>query len=198
MQSTESPQAPNPGMPLTPGMKREVRLHSTLYRAEAIVLLVLGAAALLLPAVASLTAALLFGWILLIGGGMGLASTLRSRQAPGFNWALVSAVVGIIAGLWLLFSPVAGVFSLTMILMAFLFADGLSSILYALDHRRSASPRWNRMMISGALDLLLAVLLLIGWPGTATWALGLILGFNLLFGGWALLGLVQSAEQRLP
>jgi uncharacterized membrane protein HdeD (DUF308 family) len=171
-----------------------IRRHWALFLTEGIVLVVLGVLALLAPAIASVAATVFFGWLLLLSGIMGLVTTFRARQAPGFWWSLVSAVIGIVAGVLLIGWPLLGTLSLTAVLIAFLFAEGLVSIMYALEHRSALSGRWGWMLASGIIDIGLGVLLLIGLPGTALWALGLLLGINLIFGGWALIFMALHAR----
>jgi len=161
-----------------------IRRHWVLFLTEGIVLVILGILALLAPVVASVAATVFFGWLLLLSGIVGLFTTFRARHAPGFWWSLVSAAIGI----------VAGALSLTAVLIAFLFAEGLVTIMYALEHRNALSGRWGWMLASGIVDVGLGVLLLIGLPGTALWALGLLLGINLIFGGWALIYMALHAR----
>src|SRR5256886_8724246 len=171
--------------------------YTTLFRSvEGILLTVLGMLAILLPAVASLAATLIFGWLLLLSGAMGLATTIRARHAPGFGWSLASALVGLVAGGLLLAQPVQGTVSLTAVLIAFLVAEGVVSIFYATEHRKGFSPGWGWMLVSGLLDLVLAVILLAGLPGTAMWALGVLLGVNMIVGGAARLSM--SLQARSP
>jgi len=163
-----------------------VRRHWGLFLTEGIVLIILGVLAVLAPVVASVAATVFFGCLLVLSGIVGLITTFRARRAPGFWWSLLSAVIGIVAGVLLLGWPLLGTLSLTAVLIAFLFAEGVVSIMYALEHRNALSGRWGWMLASGILDVGLGVLLFIGLPGTALWALGLLLGINLIFGGWAL------------
>ena len=171
-----------------------VRRHWVLFLSEGILLVVLGILALLAPVVASVAATVFFGWILFLSGLLGLISTIRARRAPGVWWSLVSALIGMAAGVLLLGWPVLGALSLTAVLIAFLFAEGIVSIMYALEHRNALSGRWGWMLASGIIDVTLAVLLILGLPGTALWALGLILGINLIFGGWALIFMALHAR----
>ena len=168
--------------------------HSGLFLTEGIVLVILGILALLAPVVASVAATVFFGWLLLLSGIVGLFTTFRARHAPGFWWSLVSAAIGIVAGVLLIGWPLLGTLSLTAVLIAFLFAEGLVTIMYALEHRNALSGRWGWMLASGIVDVGLGVLLLIGLPGTALWALGLLLGINLIFGGWALIYMALHAR----
>jgi uncharacterized membrane protein HdeD (DUF308 family) len=171
-----------------------VRRHWVLFLCEGIALVILGLLAVLAPMIASVAATVFFGWILLLSGVVGLISTLRARQAPGFAWSLLSALVGIVAGVLLLVWPLLGTLSLTAVLIAFLLLEGGVSIMYALEHKSALSGRWGWMLASGIVDVFLGLLLFIGLPGTALWALGLLVGINLLFGGWALILMALHAR----
>jgi uncharacterized membrane protein HdeD (DUF308 family) len=175
-----------------------VRRHWVVFLSEGIVLVVLGMLALLAPAIASVAATVFFGWILLLSGVAGLIATLRARRAPGFWWSLLSALVGIVAGLLLLGWPLQGTLSLTAVLIAFLLVEGGVTVMYALEHRAALSGRWGWMLASGILDVALGVLLFVGLPGTALWALGLLVGLNMLFGGWALIVMALHARRTAP
>lgn len=168
--------------------------HWKLYLVEGIVLMVLGVAAILLPPLATLTVTLLFGWLFLLSGIIGLITSFWMRQAPGFWWSLVSAVLGIVVGVWLLASPVAGAVSLTLVLIVFFIIEGIASIMFALDHKRELSGQWGWMLASGIVDLILAVMILAGLPSTAAWAIGLLVGINLVFGGTALTAMALRAR----
>jgi uncharacterized membrane protein HdeD (DUF308 family) len=175
-----------------------VRQHWQLFLLEGIALVILGLLAIAAPAFASIAATIFFGWLLLISGGVGLIATLRARHAPGFVWALLSALLALAAGVLLIASPLQGTFSLTAILIAFLIIEGVVSIAYALEHRSNRSGRWAWVFASGVLDLVLGGILFAGLPGDAFWALGLLLGINLVFGGWSLIAMALHARQALP
>jgi uncharacterized membrane protein HdeD (DUF308 family) len=170
--------------------------HRTLYLFEGILLLILGTLAILVPAIASLAATVFFGWLLLLSGLVGLVTTMRGRHAPGFWWSLLSAIAGIVAGVLLIGWPLQGTLSLTSVLIAFLLVEGAVSIFYALEHRKALATSWGWMLASGILDVALGAILFAGLPGTAMWALGLLLGINMIFGGWALLMLVLSTPSE--
>lgn len=166
-----------------------------LFTFEGIALLVLGTLALLAPLIATLAATVFFGVLLLVSGVTGLIATLRSaRAAPGYWWSLLSALTGIVAGIVLLGWPSLGAFSLTAVLITFLFVEGVISIMYALEHRKALSGRWGWMLASGIADLVLGLVLLLGLPGSAQWALGVIVGINMIFGGWALIAMATYAR----
>ncbi len=171
-----------------------LRRHWALYLTEGIVLVILGAAAIVLPPFATLAVTIVIGWLFLVSGVVGLFTTFMVRGAPGFWWSLLSALLGIAAGIWLLAAPATGALSLTVILVAFFIIEGIASIMFALDHKRELSGQWGWMLASGAVDLVLAAVIFAGLPGTAAWALGLLVGINMLFGGSALIAMALHAR----
>ncbi len=168
--------------------------HWRLFFVEGLVLLILGSAAVLVPQVATFAVAFLIGWLILLSGVVGFVATWLMRSAPGFGWALLSAVLAVLAGIVLLRFPANGALTLTLILTAFLSIEGVLSILYALDHRRELSGRWNLMLVSGVIDLGLAAMIFLGLPATAAWAIGLLVGVNLIFGGAAVIAMAWHAR----
>jgi uncharacterized membrane protein HdeD (DUF308 family) len=171
-----------------------IHAHWGLFLGEGIILLVLGAAAIILPVVATLAFTLVIGWLFLISGGVGLVTTFWMRSAPGFWWALLSAVIGIAAGIILIRWPISGTLSLTQVLIAFFVVEGIATLMYAFEHRAQLSSRWGWMLMSGIVDLILAGIIFAGLPGSATWALGLLVGINMLFGGTAMIGMALAAR----
>ena len=168
--------------------------HWVLFLVEGIVLLVLGAAAIIVPVIATLAFTLLIGWLFLISGVVGLITTFWMRNVPGFWWALITGVVGIAAGIVLLLWPISGTVSLTLLLIAFVLVEGIVTLMYAFEHRAQLSGRWGWMLTSGIVDLILAGIIFAGLPESATWALGLLVGINLLFGGAAMVAMALAAR----
>jgi uncharacterized membrane protein HdeD (DUF308 family) len=168
--------------------------HWKFFLMEGIILFLLGVTAIIVPPLATVAVEILLGWVLLISGILGLIMTLRARSAPGFGWSLLSAIAGMLAGGVLLAWPLSGVLSLTLILTAFLVIEGIVSIMYALDHRRELTRQWGFMLLSGIIDLILAGMIFLGLPATAAWAIGLLVGINLIFGGSALMAIALNAR----
>jgi uncharacterized membrane protein HdeD (DUF308 family) len=168
--------------------------HWVMFLIEGIILMVLGLLAIVLPPIATLAVEILFGWLFLVSGVVGLVTTFWMRQAPGFWWALLSAVLGIGAGIVLLAWPLSGVLSLTLVLIVFFAIEGVATIMYALEHKRELSGRWGWMLSSGVVDLILAGIIFAGLPGTAAWAIGLLVGINMIFGGSALIAMAMHAR----
>jgi uncharacterized membrane protein HdeD (DUF308 family) len=168
--------------------------HWVLFLVEGIILVILGLAAIIVPPLATLAVAIFIGWLFLISGIVGLVTTFWMRHAPGFWWSLLSAVLGIVAGVVLIGSPVSGAISLTLVLIVFFIIEGVASIMFALEHRRELSGRWGWMLASGIVDLVLAAIIFAGLPLSAAWALGLLVGINLVFGGSALVAMALHAR----
>jgi uncharacterized membrane protein HdeD (DUF308 family) len=176
-------------------MATSLSAHWRLFLTEGIVLLILGLAAVMIPPAATLAVAILIGWILLVSGVVGLISTFRMRGAPGFGWSLLSALVAVVAGVLLLARPLSGALSLTVVLTAFLIFEGVASIMMALTHRHGFSARWTLLLVSGIVDLILAAIIIAGLPGTAAWAIGLLVGINMVFGGSTLIAMALHARR---
>ena len=159
-------------------MATSLHEHWRLFLVEAIILVILGLAAIFIPPIATLAVELLFGWLFLISGIAGAITTFMMRQAPGFWWSLVSAILAIAVGVVMLLWPLSGVLTLTLLLITFFIIEGVVSIMFALEHKRELSGRWGWMLASGIIDLILAAIILAGLPGTAAWALGLLVGIT--------------------
>ena len=172
--------------------------HWKLYLVEGIVLLILGAIAIVIPPIATLAVTIVLGWLFLASGVVGLFTTFWMRHAPGFWWSLISALLGIVVGAWLLAAPVIGAVSLTIVVVVFFIIEGVASIMFAFDHKRELSGRWGWMLMSGIVDLVLAAFIFAGLPSTAAWAIGLLVGINMVFGGSALIAMALHARNTVP
>jgi uncharacterized membrane protein HdeD (DUF308 family) len=180
------------------GVMASLREHWRFYLFEGIVLVLLGLAAVAVPVLGTLAVTIFLGWLLLITGVVGLVTTFWTRGVPGFWWALVSAILGIVVGLLLIGFPIRGAFSLTLLLIVFFFVEGIVSILFALDHRRDLPTGWGWMFFSGLIDLVLGGVIVAGLPGSIEWALGLVVGVNMVFGGVALVAMALEARKINP
>jgi uncharacterized membrane protein HdeD (DUF308 family) len=176
-------------------MRAAVKTHWRAFLFEGIVLAVLGLAAMIVPPLASLAVTIFIGWMFLISGVAGLFVTYWARQMPGFWWSLFSAALAVIAGGILLANPAQGVLTLTIVVGAYFLAEGVITIMYALEHRRELSERWSWLLVSGLMDLLIAFLIISGLPNTAEWAIGLLVGINLVLGGASLVGMALAARK---
>ena len=179
---------------LSTKMREAVRQHWKAFLFEGILLVIFGLAAMIVPPAASLAVTIVLGWLFLISGIAGLALTFWAREMPGFWWSLISAALAVVAGAILLAQPVQGTLTLTIVVGAYFIAEGVATIMYALEHRRELSQRWTWLLVAGIMDLVIAAIIITGLPGSALWAIGLLVGINLLFGGTSLIGMALAAR----
>jgi uncharacterized membrane protein HdeD (DUF308 family) len=155
--------------------------------AAAIVAIVLGLIAIFVPIVASVAVTALVGWLLLIGGIVGAIEAIRMREGSAWRVGLrlLLMLLYVIAGLWLIVSPWEGTIALTAILVAYLWIDGVIRIGVGLSER--GSPGAWLMIVGGALSIVLGVFIWTDLPSSSGWAIGLLVGINLLMWGWGML-----------
>ena len=172
-----------------------LKTHWRAFLIQGVVMMVLGLVAIALPQLSTIAIELFLGWLILLGGGFRVVSLLRSKSAPGFFWSLVTAVLAAALGVVLLMRPAEGVLTLTMVLIALFIVEGIGAITIALQ-LRGHMRTWGWTLVSGIVDLVLAFLIWHGWPGTAAWALGLLVGINMLFFGNALTMTALAARKE--
>ena len=170
------------------------KTHGKALRMEGVFVVILGILAILLPTVATLGIGLLLGIVLLVAGALKLHRALRFRGLPGFGLSLAGALLLAAVGIALLVYPWEGVAVLTLILVVLFLLEGIGEVGFALQCRDL--PVWGWILASGVASLVIALLLLFHWPSSATWAIGLLVGINLLFTGAWLLAM-GSALRRL-
>jgi uncharacterized membrane protein HdeD (DUF308 family) len=161
------------------------RRHWVLFLLQGLVLIGLGVAAIAEPMVATTAISFFPGWLFLISGIVGLAGVFTAQRVPGFWWSVISALLAIAFGVYLVWRPLDGVLSLTVVVAIFFGAQGISQIVTAISQRR-ALPSWGWVLVAGIANIILAAIIWSGFPGSAEWALGLLFGINLLLWGAAL------------
>jgi uncharacterized membrane protein HdeD (DUF308 family) len=192
---TTSSTPPLSGSDIAASLKQSLREHWRWLLVEGVILIVLGILAVAAPFVAGVAMTLFIGWLFLFAGIVGLVATFKSRTAPGFWWSALSSLVVLIAGLVLLWNPLHGLVTLTYVLIAYFIVDGILTIVLALEHRRELSDRWQWLVVNGVIDLILAGIVISGLPGAFAWALGLLVGIDLVFGGSSLVAMALAARK---
>ena len=173
-----------------------VRLHWHFFLAQGIIMTVLGVLAVIWPQLSTVAVDVYVGWLFLLSGAVGLITLFFAPSASAFFWSLFTAALSLFVGILLLWHPVEGVISLTLVLIAFFIAEGVFQIVASISYRDAFPDSWGWMLASGIADLILASLIVSGWPGTASWSLGLIVGVNLISSGVAIT-MVAIAGRRL-
>ncbi len=149
--------------------------------------LLAGLLALATPFVASVTAAFLFGAILLASGGVGLVAAATRNSGWDMAGTLALALLAVVAGLAMLLQPTAGILALSTLIGAYLAASGVLRLYHGLRNRGRSGAGW--MIAGGVLSVLLAALLWFGFPYSAAWLPGVVLGIDLIVWGALLIGL---------
>ncbi|WP_138934316.1 HdeD family acid-resistance protein [Roseovarius arcticus] len=158
-----------------------------------VVFVVIGVLAILLPAWATLAGALLVAWMLTLWGIVGLWFAWEMRPAKEWRYAAVGFGITLGLGLVFLLFPGIGIQTLTIVMMVVFLMEGIVSILLGL-RLSGQRTNWGWMIFSGACSLIVGAIILFGWPETATWTLGMLLGVNFLSTGISLVMLGKAAK----
>jgi uncharacterized membrane protein HdeD (DUF308 family) len=186
-------QSTNDAKPLASDVAALMQAHWRRFLVQGVLMIALGTLAVALPVVTTLAVEILVGWLFVIGGVWRAISLARSSRMPGFGWSLAMAIVAIALGAMLVMMPLAGMLTLTMLLITFFVLEAIGKILFALDLRKH-SHSWSWALATGILDLFLAALIFAGWPSTAAWAIGLLVGINMIFFGVSLVMISLAAR----
>jgi uncharacterized membrane protein HdeD (DUF308 family) len=158
-------------------------------------LIVIGVAALVFPAMATVESAMVFGVLLLVGGALQVCTAIWVK---GWGGMFVNMIVGLLymfVGLLFVDRPLMAAAELTLVLAVFLFGTGLFRFIVAAGQRYAG---WGWGLLNGVVTLLLGVLIWRHWPGDGLWVIGTLVGIELLFSGWSLvmLGLAVRSVAR--
>ena len=148
-----------------------------------------GIVAIIVPAVASVATAIFIGWILVVASAFQLVDAFSVRDRTRTALRLVLAVLTFAAGFYLLVAPLDGTFTLTVMLVIWFVATGTARLVFGLAEL--GVPGAGMTALSGALSLILGVLIAEQLPSSASWAIGLIVGIDLLFAGAQLVALAR-------
>jgi len=168
-------------------LKEAIARHWRLLVINGAIVTLLGILAIIAPMVATLTVELFIGWLFIIAGVAGLIAIFSSGDIPAFLWSTVTAALSLVIGILMVRNPQAGALSLTILLTAYFFAEGIFQTAAAFAYRQMLGNSWGFMLLSGVTDLVLAAIIIFGLPMTASWTLGIIVGINLVTSGLAIL-----------
>ncbi len=174
------------------------RADSVLFLVDGLCFVCLGSAALALP-LFHFPAAAVFGWLLLLSGVIGLGSALLANRLPHFGLSIFSACVAIAIGLFVIFFSSVEIETLTYLIAAFFFAEGIVGLINARTDWKKLGYRARYLTYSAIIHLVIPIVVLAERPVSFAWGLPLMLGINLIFGGVALIAMsmnLQSASKR--
>ncbi|MFE6690550.1 HdeD family acid-resistance protein [Streptomyces sp. NPDC057743] len=156
------------------------------------ILVLAGIVGLIYVGVATLTTMLLFGWLLLIGGLVGLAQAIQSRGTSFFWLAVIVAALNIAAGVVVIRRPDVTAAALTMFAALLFLAGGLFRLVGSVVVR---GPQFGWTLLQGVIGLLLGVLVLANWPHSSLYVIGTFFSLELLFDGLGLLAMGLSGRR---
>jgi uncharacterized membrane protein HdeD (DUF308 family) len=163
------------------------------FLALGIVLILAGLAAIAFPLVGSIVAKTFLGWLFLIGGVMMIVHAFQAPGWKGFLWELLIGVLYVVAGGYLAFFPLTGLLTLTVLIAALFIAEGIFESIMAFRVRPHEG--WIWLLLSGIAALAVGVIIAMGLPESSIWALGLLVGINLLFSGWSYIFLALAGRR---
>ena len=178
-----------PTAPMLDGTKK----NASFAVMSGVVLVIMGTLALLSPLVAGLSITIFVGVLLTIGG---IVRCILAFDASAFGRGLLTFVGGIlmtIAGLYMMSQPVAGLASITVILVAYLVVAGLLEVVAAFQIRPAEGWGWE--LFNGIVTLLLGLMLWRQYPLSGAWAVGILFGIKMIFHGWALVFIGRMAKR---
>jgi uncharacterized membrane protein HdeD (DUF308 family) len=159
-----------------------------------ILLMVFGVLAIGLPVLASIGFARLLAWLILFDGVVQLLHAFRSRGVGRIVWKILVAVLYVGVGIWLLMHTLIGLAGLTLVMVAFFFAEGILKLFAYVSARKSVGSGW--ILLSAAVTVLVAIMIWRHWPSSSLWAIGTLIGVSMLMTGTTSL-MMALAVRRL-
>jgi uncharacterized membrane protein HdeD (DUF308 family) len=160
-----------------------------------IVEIIAGGIAIAVPVIASLAAVAIFGAVLLVTAILQLVHAFQVRAWARSAWYGFGGLLYAIAGLLVIAYPLGGALTLAVLVGILFIADGTLRVAFGMSARPVVG--WGWLVAGGIGSLLVGVTLLLGWPATALWATGLLLGINLIFTGLTRITLALASRTAL-
>jgi uncharacterized membrane protein HdeD (DUF308 family) len=160
-----------------------------------IAMLVLGTAALVYTGTATIASVVLFGSLLMLAGAMEIVHAFEVRTWSGFFLYLLDGIVRAAVGTYMVLYPGSGAQALTLVLSFYFIVAGVFRTIGSVILR---FPSWGWSVASGTLAVVLGVMLAMQWPASGQWFIGLAVGLDLIFSGWALLMFAAAIKKLWP
>jgi uncharacterized membrane protein HdeD (DUF308 family) len=173
----------------------DIRRHPGWFIALGALLIVLGLIAVSASVATTIISVILFGWLLFIGGVFEAVHAFWVRPWSGLLLQLFVGVLSVIVGALMITNPHASAAALTLLLASFFIVGGIFRVMLT-AHEHLPGRGWA--IFSGAINILLGVLIWLKWPASAFWVIGLFIGIDLLFTGWWFVMLGTTARRLIP
>jgi uncharacterized membrane protein HdeD (DUF308 family) len=162
-------------------------------RTIGIVAIVIGVIAIILPEIFALGTSIFIGCILVAVSAFLAAAAFFAHGVGSFLARLAWAFLTLIVGLWLIIEPHNGSLTLTLVLGIYFLIMGLTRVIVAFMGRGTPNAGW--VGLSGICGLIIGILVLVKFPSSADWAIGLLVGIDLLFLGWTLISVASVGKE---
>jgi uncharacterized membrane protein HdeD (DUF308 family) len=172
------------GASMDPAVREGLARSWKTLMAVGVLAIFVGCIAILVPAVAAVGTAIFIGWILVFAGGFLIAAAFSAHSVGTVVLRLAWAILTLVVGLWLIVEPHNGTLTLTLVLGIYFLFMGITRITVAFLARGQQNAGW--VGLSGICGLLIGILVLVKFPSSADWAIGLLVGIDLIFAGWTL------------
>ena len=170
-----------------------IKKASGWFIAVAVAFIILGIFAIAEPAIAGLAVAILVGWLLILAGVAHLSTAFSGGGAGRVIWQVILGIIYVLGGVYFLTHPLLGLGTLTLLLAVIILAEAALEFVAYFGTRRESGSVW--LLINGLITLLLGGLIWVHWPSSSVWAIGTLVGVNLLMTGFSRLMLGMAARK---
>lgn len=170
-----------------------VKKASGWFIAMAVVFIILGIMAIVEPGVAGLAVTFLVGWLLIFGGAAHLIAAFSGGGAGRVIWQVIVGIIYVAGGVYFLTHPLLGLGTLTLLLAGIILVEAVLEFIAYFRTRNDSGSAW--LLMNGLITLLLGGLIWIHWPSSSVWAIGTLVGVNLLMTGFSRLMLGMAARK---
>jgi uncharacterized membrane protein HdeD (DUF308 family) len=158
-----------------------------------ILTVIFGVIAIGSPLITGVAVAVFVGFLLLASGVARIVHALKSKQWGTRFWGTVIGLLGVVAGLLMIFRPLVGLVTMTMLLAIYFLVDGISEIIAAFKIKPDQG--WGWVLFNGLIAVLLGLMIWRQWPVSGAWAIGLLVGIHILMTGWSMIILGSGAKR---
>lgn len=162
------------------------------FLAFGILFVLTGIGAIAFPLVSTVAAKIALGWIFLVGGVLMILHSFSAMRWQGFLLNLLIGILYVVAGGWLAFFPLTGIITLTILLAALFLAEGVLEVI--MGFRVRSHEGWVWLVLSGLIAVAIGVMIAMQLPSSATWAIGLLVGVNMLSTGISFIALALAGR----
>ena len=157
-----------------------------------IIMVILGVIGLGMSYYLTIASVLYFGVLLLFGSGSQLVNAFKSKGWKGISWHVLIAIAYLIGGIAMISDPIDSGIWLTLMIAAMLLATGAMRIVIAFQMR--GNKGWGSVAFSGALSILLGVLVYAQWPESGLWVIGMFVAIEMINQGWSSMMIALAAK----